>query len=708
MLKLRTILLYNWLYYFFLGLALIYCFGILFNEYYQTNYNLKTTFINGYINNIKIDGNQLQLEIISPEKIIVNYYIKEEKEKNYFLNNLILGDFIQSKGVIEKPRSNTIFNLFDYKKYLYSKKIYWIFKAESLIKTKNNNKIRYFVKNKIKKNIEKSLASNYLKTFILGDKVEMNKNVMRSYQNNGISHLFAISGMHVSLLSTVILFILKKCKVSENKRYISIIFFLLFYLFLTDFAPSIMRATMFFTLLAINKIFYFNIKLLNIFIVTFSILLIYNPYYIYNVGFQLSFCISLFLILFQENLNSSKNIFLNLLKISFISFLASSPLVINNFYSLNFLSIINNIIFVPFVTFILFPLSLLTYFISFLEPLLLLCVKIFENLSILLNKISILTFTFAKPPIFVIILYYILIIPSLYYFFKRKYFFLILLGVAFLVHYHINYLNQNIYYYTIDVGQGDSALIINKNNAYLIDTGGKLEYKQEDWQTKENKYSIAKDALIPFFKSLGIKRIKYLILSHGDEDHAGEAINLINNFPVNQIILNKGKLNNLEKKIIFTAKQKAITLTFLNDYYLINDLNLKINNISLKDYNDENNNSIISIMSIYKNTVLLTGDISVEVEKDFIKKVFFNKVDFLKLAHHGSKTSSCNEFLKHLNPDNVIISVGLNNKFNHPSEEVISRIKNIKTYMTSSNGSIKVTFNRQKHYSIITAKHIIK
>ena len=133
------------------------------------------------------------------------------------------------------------------------------------------------------KNILKKRIGNnpYLNTFILGDKTYINDNVIKSYQENGISHLFAISGMHISLLSTIILRILKSLKIQEQKRYYIASLFLLLYLLLVGLSPSVLRGVIFFYLFSINNIYYFYIKNTNIFMVALSITLLINPFFIY-------------------------------------------------------------------------------------------------------------------------------------------------------------------------------------------------------------------------------------------------------------------------------------------------------------------------------------------------------------------------------------------------------------------------------------------
>ena len=208
------------------------------------------------------------------EKVKVSYYIKNEKEKKFLVNNLLLGANIELTGTFSLPTSNVIPNTFNYKKYLYNKKIYMIFNAKSYVL---DNKINYLykIKNLILKKINgnKEVAS-YFKVFILGDKRMLSEEEINGYQKNGVSHLFSVSGMHIGLFSTILFFILKKLSISEKRSFLVVIIFLLFYAFLTSFPASIVRALIFFLFVNLNKLFNLQINniqclILTVFVIVF-------------------------------------------------------------------------------------------------------------------------------------------------------------------------------------------------------------------------------------------------------------------------------------------------------------------------------------------------------------------------------------------------------------------------------------------------------
>lgn len=693
--KLRIILQSKYLYF-----ILILC--ILFYVIYKninfplSKYDGSEQKIIGTITSIKITDNKLNIELNAKEKILVSYYIKNEQELEDIKNNYQLGNQLLVIGNLTIPNKNTVFNLFNYRNYLKSKKIYWVYKATFIKKIDKNVSIWYKLKNAVISRINQISSSNYLNAFILGDTSLIEEDVKTSYQVNGISHLFAISGMHVTLFSTLLLFLLKKMFKNNIFNNIILILFLLVYAFLTNFTPSIMRTVILFILLFINKVFRFNIKTIYLLILTCIFLLIYNPFYIYNTGFMFSFTITFYLIIFNDLINNRKRYTSKLLMTSFISFLASLPIVINNFFSINLLSIIFNLIFVTFVSYIIFPLTLITFILPIVSPLLNFFINILEALSLICSKINFLNIILCKLNIYFTIGYYFLITIILYLLKKGKPKCILIIIPVLILHNNILIFNKYPVIAILDVGQGDSILISlphNKGNI-LIDTGGIVNYNKNS-QTKTNEYSIVLNKTIPYLKSLGIKKIDYLILSHGDYDHAGEAQKLIDNYSVSNLILNSGNDNSLEQKIILTAKKyniniKKVSQNMLtisnNKFYFLND----------SDLNSENEDSLIILAKLSNYNILFMGDAGVDSEKYVLSKYSLPKIDVLKVGHHGSKTSSGKYFIDYINPKYSIISVGKNNRYGHPNNDILENLEASKIYRTDIDGSVRFKIKNNK------------
>ena len=267
----------------------------------------------------------------------------------------------------------------------------------------------------------------------------------------------------------------------------------------------------------------------------------------------------------------------------------------------------------------------------------------------------------------------------------KKYIFIILVMIIHKTYINLNPLLEVSY---LDIGQGDSAFIklpYNKANI-LIDTGGIVN----------SAYSVADNRIVPYLKSIGISKINYLVLTHGDYDHMGEAINLVENFKVENVILNCGPYNDLEKELIKVLDKKKIKY-----YSCIKELNIDKNKLyflQTKVYDNENDNSNVIYTKLNGYNFMFMGDASSTTEKEIIGTYNLPNIDVLKVGHHGSKTSSSKEFINEVSPKYSIISVGKNNRYGHPNKEVLANLENSKIYRTDKQGSIvfKIKNNKLK------------
>lgn len=677
--KLRIILQSN---YFYLFLMLFVAILLYFNACDKSKYDINDDVIIGTITSYYIDNDKLVITIFGKEKVLCNYYFKDEN--NTF--DYELGDKIKLFGKLKLPSNNSIFNGFNYREYLKYERINYIFDIDEIIKISNNKSIMYKLKNSIINIINKSPNKDYLHTFLLGNNKYIDKEVMESYRINGISHLFSISGMHVSLLSMIILKLLKNYKFKKEV----VILFLLIYMTLTDFLPSILRSGIFFILIYLNKKFNLNISMFKLMIILLFICVLIDPYIVYKIGFQYSYTISFYLITFNQLINKSKNKLYKLFIVSFISFIVSVPIAINNFSQINVLSIFLNIFFVPIVSSIIFPLSLITFLFPFFNNLFTILINIFELLSITFSKIDNFIFIMSKISTLFIIIYYIIISITLYFLSKNKYKYIVSLMFIFVIHYNITIFNKGLEITYIDVGQGDSIFIKfpNDKSNILIDTGGKVTYGN-----LKNNYSVGKN-IVDYLKSMGIRKLDYLIITHGDFDHMGDSLYLIDKFKVENVIFNCGEFNVLEKELIKVLDEKKIKY-----YSCIKELNIDNNKLyflQTKKYDNENDNSNVIYTELNGYKFMFMGDAGVEKEKDILDKYNLANIDVLKVGHHGSKTSSSKEYIDEIKPKYAIISVGKNNRYGHPNKEVLNNLDNSKIYRTDQDGSIMFKIKNNK------------
>ncbi len=441
---------------------------------------------------------------------------------------------------------------------------------------------------------------------------------------------------------------------------------------------SVYRAALLFILVFFKKTFKIELKNYYILIFILSIMLFYNPYYLFSPSFYYSFIVTFYILVFSYN-KKYENYFLKLFNISLVASLASFPITIYYFFEYNILSFIYNLIFIPIVTLVLFPVSVLSFVFSN-EYILSYLIVLFENLVTYLNNDSFLII-FKRPNILLTIIYYFI----LFLYVKSsniKYFMITILIILIIKNsnYFINYSKL----YMIDVGMGESILFVmpRASKVFLFDTGGHFY---------DNEYNLSNYVIIPFIKSLGINRIDYLVITHGHLDHAKEAPNIIRNFDVNNVYLNSGGNNYLENKIVNVATKKSVTVKNISKYKIkVNDYTFNfINDV----YTDENEDSLVCFITFDNYSVLLTGDIYKKQEEKILKNYGLKDIDVLKISHHGSNTSSSKKFLKNLNPKVSLISASKNNLYNLPSKKVLNNLN--KYYKTSRNGMILIKFKEK-------------
>ncbi len=649
---------------------------------YESRYDEATSNIKGIILDYNIDGDKLSLQIKGKEKIVANYYFDTEEEKKQISEKLRLGATVNLEGTLTKPSNNTIPNTFNYKEYLKNKHIYYIFNISNIKILNNDIGLLYQIKNKVIERVNSfKKTGKYMQAFILGDKDYIEEDVYSTYQNNGVTHLFAVSGMHVGLLVVIMGMIMQKLKIKELFININVCLFLIFYMFLIGFTASVVRASLLYIALLINKKLDLKIPSINILYIIGMFLLLVNPFYIYDLGFIYSFLTAFGLMLFSKKITG--NYLVKLFKVSLMAFLFSLPVTIANFYEFNILTILNNIVIVPIVSSILFPLTLLTFILPFLENVLILGFNILEVISKFLNTFRI-NIVVGKCNIFFIISYYLII----YLIYKKGFKNIIILGILILVLKYSYLWDNNDYVYFLDVGQGDSSLIVSARHQDLImiDTGGVISYNKSSWQVRNKTFNLA-DNIVTFLKSLGITKLDLMVFSHGDMDHLGYAKDILKEIKTDKLMFNNNDYNYQESELLKT-NIKVIKDSFQGKRVAFQNLNKLV----LKD---ENDSSLVLYLILDKIKFLYMGDAPTKVEEEIIKQYDIT-TDVLKIGHHGSNTSSDKNFLKKVQPNISIISAGRGNRYGHPHQETIDKLNslNLKYYMTKEKGTIKMTLKK--------------
>lgn len=656
---------------------IIFIITLLYTNYYpfKSKYTKNDKEFIGIVTKYEVKEDKITIEIKAKEKLLITYKYQDKE-----FNNLSYGDKIKVKGTLITPSKNTNQNTFNYQKYLYYKKIYYLVEATSINKIANNHNYLYTIKNTLYQKINKLKSSNYIKTLLFCDNT-LSKEIKESYRINGISHLFSVSGMHINFFVSIIYLYLNKITYNKRIKYLITNIFIITYLILFP-SSSLLRSAVMSILYSINYLLKLKIKKIDILLLTLGVSLLINPFIIYDLGYIYSYTITFFLVLSSSTLKKENKIN-KIIYISLLSFLVSIPITIYNSFEINIISILLNIILVPIISIIILPLTILTYIFPILDSILYLFTNTLETISLFISKINITKIIFPKPSLLIIVLYYIIFLLSYQ---NKKYFYLNI--ILLIIIYIFPYLNSNFEVVMFEVGEADCHLIkypYNKNTI-LIDTG-------------KNEYKI-KNEVIPYLKSIGIKKIDYLIITHGDLDHIGGSITLINNFQVKNVILNKGTFTDLEKELIKNLNKKKIPYQInINKINLSNHTIYLLNNTK---YNNENDNSIITYFTYQKYKFLYMGDASITTEDNLLENYNLNNISILKVGHHGSNTSSSKDFISQINPSISLISVGENNIYHHPNKEVINNLSKSRIYRTDINNMVKLTINSKGILKVTT------
>ena len=223
----------------------------------------------------------------------------------------------------------------------------------------------------------------------------------------------------------------------------------------------------------------------------------------------------------------------------------------------------------------------------------------------------------------------------------------------------------------IDIGQGDAFLINDKNDYYLIDVGG----------PKYKTYDSGQRIMVPYLKSIGVKKIKAIFISHEDKDHVGNLDTILDNFKVEKIIADDKISDDFRKyKPILMKKHDKVPL---KDGYI----ECVFEGAEAEERNDRSLGLMVNIGGV---KILTMGDLSSEYEDTLNLQA-----DILKLSHHGSRFSSSKEFIDKVNPKVCLISAGRNNTYGHPSNEVLENIKGKLIYNTQEDGLVTIEFGKK-------------
>ena len=702
---------------------------------YNKNLNYESKYKKYDNKNISIEGT-----IISDiEEKEYNYTFTIRTKDDYFLVNLKknkeeisleYGDKLQISGEYQEPNKARNYKGFDYKNYLKINKVYGIIRVDLytniIIKHQKNlsnfKLLIHKIREKLKQNIQELLTKETYALgigILIGDNSRINEKIVEDFKNSNLSHMLAVSGTHINyvVLTVSILFTKKRAGI-KTQRVVTIMM-MLFFMELTQMTSSVVRAGISCIIYMLASLLYRKADVINAMAISTLLILLNNPFKLFDIGFQLSYAGTLGIILFCKLINIPiKNKSLKYLKDSIIISISANifiiPIMMYQFNTISLTFILSNLLAGPLlgISIILEIIVLLISFMSIniaaipakvLNILLILIINIanwFSNIEI--SKIYVIT-----PKIISIVAYYLICAAIILKQKNRKIIVIIMLTVLII---NLFPTPKKLRINFIDVGQGDSTLIRTETNkVILIDSGG---------STASSSFDVGNKVLLPYLLDRRIKKIDFIIVSHFDADHCQAFETVIDNINVRKVvvckqsmitqeylnIINKCKKKNI--KIIVVERGDKLKIDKRTEFEILHPGErflddgkggLNANAIVCKMNYKLNNGKIFSI--------LFTGDIEVEAEKE-LEQVYGKKLkaDILKIAHHGSKTSSREEFIKLVSPKIALIGVGENNKFGHPADITLERLEkeNVKVYRTDQMGEVSITINKNGEIKVKT------
>src|SRR5690625_2431649 len=643
----------------------------------------------------------------SKEKINIHYFLNGEKD-DIDLSTIKYGATCQVNNSVELPSSSSNPGQFNYQKYLLQQGISFETILSSIedisCQGKHPLDIVYSFRNYLLQYTSELLSydtASWLQALVLGSDAHLPKDVIELFNRWSLSHILAISGLHVGLVTGILYMGLVKLNITtkETAQWL-IIFFLPIYALLAGGAPSVWRASLMgLVFLVLSK---FNIKhsVTDVISLIFISLIAMDPYIIYHIGFQFSFLVTFGLLLSRDWLLHTSSPFWQLLKISFISQMVITPLQIYYFYYFQPLSIIVNSLIVPYFSLFVIPAMFLLLILSPLLPkFALIFDKFFTFIhDIILSMIYGIDYLFdyawiiGKISLVTIVVYYIALNMMMAYLENRRFnraFYVSLFIVGLFVFISLQpYLSEKGRVTMLDIGQGDAFVIElpYRKGVILIDAGASFSFK--DFKPSEGGYS---EIIQLYFYYRGITDIDAIIVSHEDIDHNGSIPFIVEDFNVEKLVVSEPyELNKSEKELIKEGKISIKRVSYDEQFLIGNHIFHVLS--PEKEFHDENDNSLVVYTSLGKLDWLFTGDISKNVERQILAKSRELEVDVLKVAHHGSKTSTDKNFVDQINPKYAFISVGRNNSYGHPSKEVLKALKKSIILRTDKDGAVQYNF----------------
>ncbi len=662
----------------------------------------------------KINGDKLRGFMVDEEgrKIYVVYQFKSEDEKKVYEEIPLVGMRYIVYGSIQEPLMPAHSYGFKMADYLKSKSAIGILEVSKWAYLQTTDSIsrkigvqRFNLKKHIEETFPESLVGE-AQALLIGVSENVDDDTTRAYQKLGITHLFAISGLHIAIVSLIFFQGLLRLNVRHEFATIVLIIVLPVYAILVGGAPSVWRAVSVVELIILSRLKW-RLSVDDALAISFILFVFLEPGSIYQIGFQLSYLATAALIYSGQFIQRYSSWIIQSFFITFVCQLLVYPLLLFHFYELSISSLIVNIFFVPLFSFIILPINIIlllaSFLPSFIPDLLFNCYEPIRTLlTKFINFLQVIPYQMwnpGKPTNALILLSYCSVFATFYYLDIRaklvKIIFVLFIPIC-ILHFSPK-IHNDLTISFINVGQGDCIVIElpYRKAVYMIDTGGLLRFKQDEWKQRNSPYEVGREIVVPYLKGKGIRKIDKLILSHADADHIEGAEEILQEIVVEEIHVSP---NSYYKEVMKDLLQEAFKKKIPIQEQIANkeweEAGVSFQYLWPIDTNYEgNNDSLVLFVTMGQFEGLFMGDAEQQGEEEILKKYpNISNIDLLKAGHHGSKTSSSENFVNRMKPTITIFSAGQNNRYGHPHKEVVSRFQylGLRTLTTGEVGTIEV------------------
>lgn len=545
------------------------------------------------------------------------------------------------------------------------------------------------------------------KAMVLGEKGGISPNIKALYQQSGIAHLIAISGLHIALLGGTLYKLIRRCVGSFFVAAIPGMTFIILYGVMTGLSGATIRAIIMLCVAIGADVLGRKYDSLSAIALALFLMLLSNPYQVYQVGFLLSFGAVLGIAYISplfEKYNDKV-----ILKGFFVSIsvqLATTPILLYFFFEVPIYAVFLNIIVVPLMSVLLAILILIGAF-CYVQGFAWIFAKVaafifsvYETLCMFSNRLPLHSVCFGRPRLLWLFGYYFILALILFLHKKKRRGPMFAAGLLILMLFLTFFIPGSLRIVMFDVGQGDGIYIETPLKQRILIDGGSSSKKQ-----------VGKYVLKNGLKYHGASHLSYLIITHSDSDHYSGALEIMEDkdIKIDTVVLpaitNPDEAyRTLEKTAgdsgsrIYYAKQ--------GDCFRMGDVSFYCLNPENTNYPDKNQGSIVMWLNYKDFDALLTGDADSEVEKRIANNKLLrdsinsgNKIEILKVGHHGSDTATTDDLLKTCGFSNALISVGEKNHYGHPSPRVLDSLKRfgVNMYLTKQSGAITIRTDGKKY-----------